>query len=125
MWGSCRRPHARPPKRRTAASASTLASATASRDPGERGRPMCGGEGWATWGVVSYRSVEISMALGLTGTLLTALVTVAPPPASPAQALARRVDERQKNVRDLTARFVQSYRSGVLGREVVERGTLA
>jgi outer membrane lipoprotein carrier protein len=46
--------------------------------------------------------------------------------ASPsAEDLARRVDARQKSVRDLTARFTQSYRSGVLGREVVERGTLA
>lgn len=43
----------------------------------------------------------------------------------PAVALARRVDARQQRVSDLTARFVQSYRSGTLGRELVERGTLA
>ena len=39
--------------------------------------------------------------------------------------LARRVDQRQAAVRDLTARFEQRYRSGTLGRELVERGTLA
>jgi outer membrane lipoprotein carrier protein len=65
------------------------------------------------------------MALGLTGSLLTVLAGAAPMPTPAAEALARRVDARQKGVRDLTARFVQSYRSGVLGREVVERGTLA
>lgn len=61
------------------------------------------------------------MALGLTGTLVAALAAASPS----AEDLARRVDARQKSVRDLTARFTQSYRSGVLGREVVERGTLA
>lgn len=65
------------------------------------------------------------MALGLTGSLLAAVAGAATPSAPSGEALARRVDARQKNVRDLTARFVQSYRSGVLGREVVERGTLA
>ena len=65
------------------------------------------------------------MALGLTGSLLVALAG-APTPSSPAaEALARRVDARAKGVRDRTARFVQSYPSGILGREVVERGTLA
>jgi outer membrane lipoprotein carrier protein len=43
----------------------------------------------------------------------------------PATALARRVDARHKQVGDLTARFVQTYRSAALGRELVERGTLA
>jgi outer membrane lipoprotein carrier protein len=65
------------------------------------------------------------MALGLTGTLLAALAVGPTPSAPAAEALARRVDQRQQGVRDLTARFTQSYRSGVLGREVVERGTLA
>lgn len=65
------------------------------------------------------------MALGLTGSLLAALAGAAPAPTDSAEALARRVDARQHGVRDMTATFVQSYRSGVLGREVVERGTLA
>ena len=65
------------------------------------------------------------MALGLTGSLLAAVAGTAPSPSPAAEALARRVDARARGVRDLTARFVQSYRSGILGREVVERGTLA
>ena len=55
------------------------------------------------------------MALGLTASLLTALAGAVTPSAPSGEALARRVDARQKGVRDLTARFVQSYRSGVLG----------
>lgn len=58
---------------------------------------------------------------------LLAVVLTAPPAAAEdaALALARRVDQRQAGVRDLTARFEQRYRSGALGRELVERGTLA
>jgi outer membrane lipoprotein carrier protein len=67
--------------------------------------------------------VELLTALVLTGALL------APPPqgaASPAaEALARKLEQRQRGVTDLTARFVQTYRSGLIGREVVERGTLS
>ena len=45
--------------------------------------------------------------------------------ASPAESLVRRLEAHQARVGDLTARFVQTYRSGVLGREVVERGVLS
>jgi len=41
-----------------------------------------------------------------------------------AEGLVRRLEERQGRAQDLTARFTQSYRSGTLGREVVERGVL-
>jgi len=64
-------------------------------------------------------------ALGLTGTLAGALALASPAPPSPAEALARRVEARHRGVRDLTARFVQTYRSGALGREVVEKGVLS
>jgi len=37
----------------------------------------------------------------------------------------RRLEAHNRSVRDLTARFTQTYRSGVLGRTLVERGTLA
>jgi outer membrane lipoprotein carrier protein len=54
---------------------------------------------------------------------------VAPPAAraaSPAaEALAQRVEQRHRAINDLTARFVQTYRSGMIGREVVERGELS
>ncbi len=39
-----------------------------------------------------------------------------------AEALARRLDARHAGLRDLSAQFTQTYRSGLLGREVVERG---
>jgi outer membrane lipoprotein carrier protein len=47
------------------------------------------------------------------------------PGSSSAEDLARRVEARHRTVRDMTARFVQTYRSGLVGRELVERGTLA
>lgn len=64
-------------------------------------------------------------ALGLTGALLGGLGAPIPPPSSPAEALARRVEARHRGVSDLTAHFVQTYRSGALGREVVERGVVS
>jgi outer membrane lipoprotein carrier protein len=42
-----------------------------------------------------------------------------------AEALARQVEERHRGVSDMKARFVQTYRSGALGREVVEQGVLS
>jgi outer membrane lipoprotein carrier protein len=54
-------------------------------------------------------------------------LAVAPPAtqALSAEELARRVEERLQQTRDLRARFVQSYRSGALGRETREHGTLS
>lgn len=45
--------------------------------------------------------------------------------ASPAEDLARRVEERHRRARDLVGRFVQTYRSGLLGREIRESGRLS
>jgi len=45
--------------------------------------------------------------------------------ATPAQDLVRRLEQRQRSVGDLTARFVQTYRSGLIGREIVERGVVS
>lgn len=47
-----------------------------------------------------------------------------PSAAASAEEIARRVEARLLRPSDLRARFVQSYRSGMLGREVKERGTL-
>jgi outer membrane lipoprotein carrier protein len=71
--------------------------------------------------------VELLTALGITGFALglTAQPATAAPSPNPAEALVRRIEERHRNLRDLTARFVQTYRSGVLGREVTERGTVS
>jgi outer membrane lipoprotein carrier protein len=68
--------------------------------------------------------VELLTAVALTGILL------APPPAARpagpgAEELARRVEQRHRSVADMTARFVQTYRSGMIGREVVERGVVS
>jgi outer membrane lipoprotein carrier protein len=64
-------------------------------------------------------------ALGLTGALLAGAAPPASPAPTPAEALARRIEARTRHVTDLTARFVQTYRSGTLGREVVEKGVVS
>ena len=53
--------------------------------------------------------------------LLAALLAPAAP-KSAAEFLARRIEERQEATPDLVARFTQTYRSGALGRTMVERG---
>ncbi|MCM2256095.1 MAG: outer membrane lipoprotein chaperone LolA [Vicinamibacteria bacterium] len=55
-----------------------------------------------------------------------ALLLVAPlfATADAADELLARVEKRNAQVRDLEARFTQSYRSGALGRELVETGVL-
>jgi outer membrane lipoprotein carrier protein len=54
--------------------------------------------------------------------LLLGLQPTAPPEA---REIVRRLEERQGAVADMTAHFVQTYRSGVLGREIVESGVLS
>jgi outer membrane lipoprotein carrier protein len=62
---------------------------------------------------------------------LTALaVLLAALPARPsdsdlARSVVRRVEERHARAADLVARFTQTYRSGMLGRELVERGVVS
>lgn len=74
--------------------------------------------------MLSCRAVELLTAVCLTGVLLQ--VAAAPAaPATEAVALARRVEERHRTLVDLTARFTQSYRSGMLGREIREKGTVS
>jgi outer membrane lipoprotein carrier protein len=48
------------------------------------------------------------------------------PPAEPtAEELVRRIEASHRAAGDLTAHFIQSYRSGMLGQEIVESGRLA
>jgi len=61
------------------------------------------------------------MAVGLMG----ALLVPAPAAPTPAEDLARRVEARHRTLVDLTADFVQTYRSGMLGRGIVEKGSLS
>ena len=60
--------------------------------------------------------------------LLAALFSFAAGPTAHAEnealALARRLDQRHRALGGLSARFTQTYRSGLLGREVVERGVV-
>jgi outer membrane lipoprotein carrier protein len=61
---------------------------------------------------------------------LAALLTAAPPPAAAGDAalaasLLKRIEEHHARTTDLVARFSQSYRSGMLGREVTERGVVS
>jgi outer membrane lipoprotein carrier protein len=66
--------------------------------------------------------VELLTALALTATLAAAAER---PPRTAAEALARRVEARHRTIADLTARFVQTYRSSLIGREVVEKGVVS
>ena len=61
------------------------------------------------------------MAVGLMG----ALAAPAPAAATPAEDLARKVETRHRTLVDLTATFVQTYRSGMLGRAIVEKGSMS
>lgn len=42
-----------------------------------------------------------------------------------AKGLVRAIEAHQAQTRDVVARFTQSYRSGMLGREIVERGVVS
>lgn len=69
-------------------------------------------------------ALELAAVLALTGSLLAAGPTPGTASSS-ADDLARRVETRHRSLRDLTATFVQTYRSGALGREVKESGLLS
>jgi outer membrane lipoprotein carrier protein len=76
---------------------------------------------------LSYHAenVELSAAFAVIAVVLLSTAPLPPPGDSPsAEAVARRVEERTNRSADLTARFRQTYRSGVLGRAVVESGTV-
>jgi outer membrane lipoprotein carrier protein len=57
--------------------------------------------------------------------LSSALAPPATPDARLAEGLLRKIEERNGRTKDLVARFTQSYRSGVLGHEITERGVLS
>jgi outer membrane lipoprotein carrier protein len=73
-------------------------------------------------------------ALTMFAALLALLAALLPAPpatrsaaadAELARSLVRRIEERQARAADLVARFTQSYRSGMLGRAVTERGVVS
>jgi outer membrane lipoprotein carrier protein len=61
--------------------------------------------------------------------LVSLLAAGSAPPADPdtglAESLVKRIEERHARTKDIVGRFVQSYRSGLLGRELVERGIVS
>lgn len=63
----------------------------------------------------------------MTAALVTAVLLAASPAAdrSVAESVVRLIEQRHAGAGDLTARFVQVYRSGLLGREVTERGVVS
>lgn len=67
--------------------------------------------------------MKLLAALGIASLTLATARPQDPP--SPAEALAQRIEQRHRSVTDLSAKFIQTYRSGILGREVEERGTVA
>jgi len=66
--------------------------------------------------------MQLFTACALTSVLIGLLPAGSP---TPGEELARRLEQRQRSIVDLTARFVQTYRSGMIGREVVERGVVS
>lgn len=66
------------------------------------------------------------MALAVLFSLLSILTPVGDPMTPPPDAarLLSAVGRRHRELRDFEARFVQSYRSGALGKEIVESGTV-
>jgi outer membrane lipoprotein carrier protein len=68
--------------------------------------------------------MALSMAASQAAALLLAAFAQSASPGTAADAL-RHVDERLQRTADLQARFVQSYRSVTIGRELRERGTLS
>lgn len=65
-----------------------------------------------------HREVQVLLALLLAG-------VVASPSDNAGEILARRVEAQKRSLQDLQAHFVQRYRSGALGREIVESGRVS
>ena len=66
--------------------------------------------------------MELLKVVGLTSALLGILPLPEAPPS--ATELVRQLDRHRQAVLDLSARFTQTYVSGSIGREVVERGVV-
>jgi outer membrane lipoprotein carrier protein len=89
--------------------------------PGKRNLPPPNG--------LRYDGPRDTMRAVLLSTLIAVLAPELPAAAAGdadlARSLVRRIEERQAQAADLVARFTQSYRSGLLAREVVERGVVS
>jgi len=68
--------------------------------------------------------VKLLRVLGFTAAL-AAVPVLRADDVNPGEALARRIDKRHQALGDLTARFVQTYRSGLMQRQVTESGIVS
>ncbi len=66
-----------------------------------------------------------SLLLAVSALAAAPAVAAAPADTQIAQMVLRKLEERNAHTSDLVARFAQSYRSGMLGRETTERGQLS
>lgn len=67
----------------------------------------------------------VAILLGLVLSAADRKVRAAAPEPSAAEALARRLDKHHQSLGDMTATFVQTYRSGLMQREIRESGTVS
>jgi len=67
----------------------------------------------------------MKVALPFAAALLLGAVPSVDPDPGLAEKLVKAIETRHAHTRDMVARFVQSYRSGLLGREIVERGVVS
>src|SRR5262245_25614483 len=68
--------------------------------------------------------VKLLRVVGFTAAL-AAVPLLRADEVNPAEALARRIDKRHQALGDLTARFTQTYRSGLMQRQVTETGIVS
>jgi outer membrane lipoprotein carrier protein len=73
--------------------------------------------------LVTFRGVFFPVACLSVAAAVGAFERAAPP--ATAEEWARSIEARHRKAADLTARFTQTYRSKILGREIVERGTVS
>ncbi len=69
--------------------------------------------------------LTIVLALSVYALPASPVAAVSPEPDGVARGLVQRLEAHHARTADLVARFTQSYRSGMLGREVVERGVVS
>jgi outer membrane lipoprotein carrier protein len=72
--------------------------------------------------VLSYRRTHVPTLVVAAAAVWQALALAAPPAQADPEALARALQRKYETLRDFTADFVHTYRGGVLGKAVTERG---
>jgi outer membrane lipoprotein carrier protein len=91
-------------------------------NPGKRNFPPTNGLRYDVWRETMRAALPCFLAAVLAA---VPAARSADPDADIARSLVQRVEERHARTADLVARFTQTYRSGMLGREIVERGVVS